>query len=200
MAKKQASVPTRTVGRPRSQKARQDILKSAYMLLKKKGIRSVGAQEIANGAGVSTATLYRWWNTKEALIMDACFEHAHPVLTYEGKGSPLSRLRDQVVRGAVWLRTEDGKVMARLITGIHGDTELHKIFLDRFLLPRRRMAIAVIKEAIAGGELNRDTDPELLIDALYGPSYYRWMLGHAPLTKRYAEALVEKIVSALRPS
>ncbi len=186
----------RTPGRPRSEKARRDILKSAYKLLKKRGISSVGAQEIASAAGVSTATLYRWWNAKEAIMMDACFEHANPALSYEGEGSPLARLRDQVVRGALWLRSEDGKVMARLITGIHGDEKLQQMFLDRFLLPRRHMAVRVVEEAIACGELKRDTDPELLIDALYGPSYYRWLLGHAPLNKEFAEALADKIIHA----
>ena len=171
MGVKQRLVPPRSVGRPRSDEARQKILRSAYKLLKKKGIKFVGAQEIADVAGVSTATLYRWWESKEAIMMDACFEHVDPALTYEGDGSPLERLQDQVVRGAVWLCSDDGKFMARLITGIHGDRKLQQLFLERFLLPRRRIAIRVVKEAIAGGELKRDTDPELLIDALYGASF-----------------------------
>jgi AcrR family transcriptional regulator len=65
-------------------------------------------------AGVSTATLYRWWDTTEAIMLDAAMEHLRPALTYEGKGSPLERLRQQAVRGIKFLRSEDGKVMARL--------------------------------------------------------------------------------------
>jgi AcrR family transcriptional regulator len=189
----------RTPGRPRSERARQDILKSAFGLLKTKGFSSVGAQEIANKAGVSTATLYRWWNTKEAIMFDACFEHVKPALSFDEKGSPLARLRHRVVHSVAWLGSEDARVMARLITGIHGDPNLQRMFLDRFYLPRRHLQIQLVEEAVACGELKRDTDPELLIDALYGPLFFRWLQGHAPLNKTFAEALANKIIHAFMP-
>jgi AcrR family transcriptional regulator len=106
-----------------------------------KGISAVAAQEIATGAGVSTATLYRWWETKEALMFDACFEH-----------------------------------------------------VMRFYLPRRQIQLEVIEEAVACGELKRDTDPELLLDALSGPLFFRWLQGHAPADKKFAGALADKII------
>jgi AcrR family transcriptional regulator len=186
----------RARGRPRSEQAKQDILKSAYKLLKKKGISAVAAQEIASGAGVSTATLYRWWQTKEALMFDACFEHVMPDLSVPKTGSPLARLREYLLRGAAWFRSEDGKVMARLITGIHGDKKLQQMYLERFYLPRRQVQLKVIEEAIACGELKRDTDPELLLDALSGPLFFRWLQGHAPADKKFAGALADKIIPA----
>ena len=145
-----ASVTNRRArGRPRSEQASQDILESAYKLLKKKGISAVAAQEIATGAGVSTATLYRWWETREALMFDACFEHVMPDLSVAEMGSPVARLREFLVRGAAWFRCEDGKVMARL-TGIHGDKKLQQMYLERFYLPRRQIQLEVIEEAKIG--------------------------------------------------
>jgi len=44
------------------------------------------------------------------------------------------------------------------------------------------------------------TDPELLIDALYGPSYFRWSQERAPVDKSFAEALVDKTIHAYTPS
>lgn len=196
MKTKEPLNPTRAPGRPRSEQARQDILKAAYKLLKKKGISAVSAQEIADGAGVSTATLYRWWNTKEAIMFDACFENVMPELAVDEKCPPVERLREFMVRGAVWLGSENGRVMARLITGIHGDKTLQQMYLDRFYLPRRRIQLQAIKEAIACRELKRDTDPELLLDALSGPLFFRWMQGHAPVDKKFAEALADKIFPA----
>jgi hypothetical protein len=143
-----------------------------------------------------TATLYRWWNTKEEIMFDACFEHVMPALSFDGKGSPLTRLRNRIVRRASWLRSEDARVMARLIAGIHGDENLQRMFLDRFYLPRRRMQIELVEEAVACGELKPDTDPELLVDALHGPLFFRWLQGHAPLDKSFAEALADKIIRA----
>src|SRR5580698_2341280 len=186
----------RARGRPRSEQARHDILESAYKLLKKKGIRAVAAQEIATGAGVSTATLYRWWETKEALMFDACFEHVMPDLSVAEMGSPVARLREFLLRGAAWFRSADGKAMARLITGIHGDKKLQQMYLERFYLPRRQVQLKVIEEAIACGELKRETDPELLLDALSGPLFFRWLQGHAPADEKFARALADKIIPA----
>jgi AcrR family transcriptional regulator len=194
--KKASMINRRARGRPRSEQAKQDILKSAYKLLKKKEISAVAAQEIASGAGVSTATLYRWWQTKEALMFDACFEHVMPDLSVPETGSPVARLREYLLRGAAWFCSEDGKVMSRLITGIHGDKKLQQMYLERFYRPRRQVQLKVIEEAIACGELKRDTDPELLLDALSGPLFFRWLQGHAPADKKFAGALADKIIPA----
>ena len=55
------------------------MLRAAYRLLKKRGIASVSAQELARQAGVSTATLYRWWKSKEAVMLDAFLARVKPM-------------------------------------------------------------------------------------------------------------------------
>jgi len=191
--------PPRTPGRPRSEQAKQDILHAAYKLLKNKGLKSVRSHEIARSAGVSSATLYRWWDSKEEIIFDACTEHVKPVLAIAGHGSPLRRLRDLVLQVTNFMRSEDGKVMARLVTGIHGDKKLQGMFLERFVFPRRQIHRRIIQEAIDAGELKHTTDPELLIDVLHGPIFFRWLQEHAPLDKDFVETLVEKVISAFTP-
>jgi hypothetical protein len=86
------------------------------------------------------------------------------------------------------------------MSSIHGDKKLQQLFLERFYFPRRKMQRRVVDEAIACGELKPDTDPELLIDALYGPCYFRWLRGHAPVDKTFAEALVHKVLEAFTPN
>ena len=46
------------------------------------------------------------------------------------------------------------------------------------------------------GELPSDTDPEILIDALYGPLYARLFLGHAPLNEKFAEKIFDLLIQA----
>jgi hypothetical protein len=48
--------------------------------------------------------------------------------------------------------------------------------------------------AIASGELKRGTDTELLIDALNGPLFFRWLQGHTPLEKSFAERIFDKVI------
>lgn len=181
-------------GRPRSETARSQILEAAFRLLREKGIHGVTAHEIATAAGVSTATLYRWWETKEAVMLDAAFEHVKPALTYDGKGSPLQRLRDHAVRGAKFLTSEDGMVIARLIAGIFESEPLRRQFLDRYYLPRRALARQVVEEAIHQGELPPGTDPDVIVDALHGPQLFRLFMGHAPVNARFALAIADVVL------
>ncbi len=189
----------RRAGRPRSEQARCDILVAAYKLLKDKRFNAVGSHEIAQAAGVSSATLYRWWNSKEEILFDACFEHMKPVLAVSGSGSALTRLRRYVVYVAEFLSSDDGAIMARLFTGIHDDANLRRTFLERYVMPRRQMQRRFIGEAITSGQLKRGTDPELLIDALNGPLFFRWLQGHAPLEKSFAEGIFDKVIPAFQP-
>jgi len=173
-------------------------LAAAYNLLRAKGFQTVGSHEIAKTAGVSSATLYRWWDSKEQILLDACFEHMKPVLAVSGTGSPLARLRRYVVYVAKFLASDDGVTMARLVTGIHDDRKLQEVFLERYVMPRRQMQRRFIGEAIGSGELKRGTDTELLIDALNGPLFFRWLQGHGPLDEGFAERIFEKVIPAFQ--
>src|SRR2546426_12211895 len=102
-------------GRPRSAAKKEAILRALYRLLKKRGIASVSTQELARQAGVSTATLYRWWKSKEAVMLDAFLARVKPALAPPLEGSPLERLHQSVGRGAAWLPAKDPPVDCRPI-------------------------------------------------------------------------------------
>ena len=190
--------PPRSRGRPRSEQARQEILETAYKLLRDKGFNAIGSHEIARAAGVSSATLYRWWNSKEEILFDACFEQK-PDAAIPDTGSGLPRLRRSVLRTREFMVSEEGVVMARLVTGIHEDKRLRQMFLERYVKPLHKILRKIIEDTIASGELKRTTDPQLLIDALYGPLYFRWLQGHAPLDKAFAERIFKNVIPAFQP-
>ncbi|MCL2586461.1 MAG: TetR/AcrR family transcriptional regulator, partial [Streptosporangiales bacterium] len=60
-------------GRPRSEPARQATLAAATDLLLTRGLSAVSMDAVAERAGVSKATIYRWWPTKETLALDALY-------------------------------------------------------------------------------------------------------------------------------
>jgi AcrR family transcriptional regulator len=158
----------------------------------------VSTQELARQAGVSTATLYRWWKSKEAIMLDAFLARVKPALAPPLAGSPLKRLHESVVRGAEWLDSRESDVAVRLISDVQEDPALRRLFLERFYLPRRAMNLDLVQQAIAAGELPRDTDAELLIDALTGPLYFRRIIGHAPVTEAFASELASRVLLAFR--
>jgi len=51
-----------------------------------------------------------------------------------------------------------------------------------------------LKHAKQRGELDANTDIDLVIDALGGAVTFRLMQHHAPLTKKFTDALVELVL------
>jgi hypothetical protein len=72
-------------------------------------------------------------------------------------------------------------------------------FLGRYVIPRRQIQGRIIEDAIGAGELKQDTDSNLLIDALNGPLFFRWLQGHAPLDQQFAEGVFNNVIPAFRP-
>lgn len=58
-------------GRHRSLEAKTAILKATLQLLERESLRKVTADAIARRAGVSKATIYKWWPNKSMVALDA---------------------------------------------------------------------------------------------------------------------------------
>jgi AcrR family transcriptional regulator len=185
----------RKTGRPRSEKTRRAILNAAFGLFKKKGFSDVSMQQLAAQAGVSTATLYRWWDNKHAILLEAYLEKTRELLPYGKSGSPLERLRKYCLRVVEFLNSENGQVFLRLMLAIQDDPVLRTAFYEKVYLPRRGEGRAVVQEAIAAGELPGTVDPDCMINLLMGPLILPALLGRENNTKS-AQAVFDFIVGA----
>jgi AcrR family transcriptional regulator len=154
---------------------------------------------VAERAGVSKATIYRWWPTKETLALDALYHEwagARPRPRETGSLRPdlLSLLRP-------WVRLIGkrpyGRVIAALITGAQTDPAFGEQYRERFVEPRRAQARPILVRAIERGEFPATTDLELALDLLYGPLYHRLLHGHAPLNERFLRDLVDTVLAGL---
>ncbi len=94
-------------------------------------------------------------------------------------------------------RGSDGALVKALLAEAQFDPELAKAFRERWTLPRRRMAVGVIQEAIRQGEMHLDTDPEDVIDLLYAPIYYRLQMGTGPLSNAYVDRIFYRAMKGL---
>ncbi|WP_082125306.1 TetR/AcrR family transcriptional regulator [Silvibacterium bohemicum] len=187
--------PKRAAGRPRSEKTRRAILKTAFRLLKQDGFDGVSMQQIAVEAGVSTATLYRWWDSKQAILLDAYLETTRELLPYGKRGSPLARLQKYTLRIAEFLKSDDGRVFIRLLVAIQDNRNLGKAFYENVFLPRRAEGCAVVQEAVAAGELPDTVDPDFIINLLTAPQIVRALLG-LELSAKSAQTIFDFVVKA----
>jgi rhodanese-related sulfurtransferase len=186
-------------GRPRSERARNAILDAARELLLQFGLDSVGMDAIAMRAGVSKATIYRWWPTKEALALDTIYHEwtaAHP----ESAGSGSLRV-DLYSLLRPWVRLLNdrpyGRVVAAILAKAQTDARFAEEYRNRFIGRRRQRAREIMLRGIESGEIAAGTNVELALDLLYGPVYYRLLHGHAPLDEPFVRGVVDTVVYGL---
>jgi len=60
------------------------------------------------------------------------------------------------------------------------------------------MAIAYFRQGMKNGYLRSDTDPDVIIDLLYGPIYYRLQMGTGPLSNAYVDAIFDHAMNGVR--
>ena len=190
---------TRTRGRPRSEPARQAILAAAAELLLARGVTGVSMDAVAEQAGVSKATIYRWWPTKETLALDALYEQwapqdRDPQDTGTLRGDLLALLLPWTERVAA---QPYGRIVGALVTEARTDPTFAAIFRERFTEPRRAQARTIFQRALARGQIPLGTDVEAAIDLLYGALYHRLLHAHAPLTQEFAQTVVQIVVAGI---
>jgi hypothetical protein len=78
------------------------------------------------------------------------------------------------------------------------DSELSKSFRNHFVLRRRAEGRALLERARVAGEVRADLDLEVALDLLYGPLFFRLLMGHAPLDASFARKLVSELRKGLR--
>ena len=191
-----AATPRR--GRPRSEKARKAILEAAAELLLARGLGAVSMDAVAERAGVSKATIYRWWPSKEMLALDALLDWAAASAPTRDTGSLRGDLLALVRPFVREIRRRPfGRVIAALVTEAQSDPQFAEAYRTHFVEPRREAMRAAFARAAQRGEVPADLDVEVAVDLIYGPLYHRLLHGHAPLTARFADQVVDLALAGI---
>jgi AcrR family transcriptional regulator len=146
---------------------------------------------------VGKATIYRWWPSKAAVVMDAVLEAASPRIPFPDTGSAREDLRRQIASVIeLYTRTKTGRGIRALIAESQHDPSLAESLRDSFIASRRAEAGTVFERGIERGELRPDLDVGVAIDSLYGAVYYRLLVSHAPLDAGYTDTLIDQLFPA----
>lgn len=185
------------LGRPRSEATRQLILNSTITLLQDKTIQAISIEAIAREAGVSKATIYRWWDSKAQVVIDAFIEN-HLVKTTIPVGlSPreaiIYHFRSLVEQYSAW----PGRLVAQIIAEGQSDPATLQAFRERFHLGRRAVVKQLLSAWKATGEIPENTNVEILMDIIYGPIYMRLLIGHASLDDDFVRTHIDYIYTLL---
>jgi AcrR family transcriptional regulator len=193
MSSQAPSPPSR--GRPRDPCTRAAILAAARALLERGGLTAVTIEAIAAKAGVSRPTIYRYWPNAPAVAM-AAFLEASSAPAAKTSRSPLAALRAQLHAVADAFAAPAGRSVAAMVAATQSETELAKAFRNEFIARNRDAARLMLERCIAERLVVPPADIDLALDLVFGPLFYRLLMGHAPITRDFVDQLLGAVVPA----
>lgn len=176
-------------GRTRSKEAEEAVLDAAYALLSEHGLQATTVDAIAARSKVSKATIYKWWPNRAAIIMSAFRRESLVSIPYPDRLS-LDVVIDRLLNMSEQFRGPLGRMMAALIAEGQSDPALAEAFREGYIRARREEGVRIVKSSIADGTV-RNADPEVILDVLYAPLYYRLLVGHQTLTPKFVREYLD---------
>jgi AcrR family transcriptional regulator len=170
-------------------------------LLVESGYRELTIEGVAARAGVGKQTIYRWWPTRASLVLEAYLAGSDTVTLPKPTRSvttDVRRLLDWLVE--VLAQPIGGPVVAGFVADLGHDADLAETF-HREVVPARRLAmLAALERGVERGEIRRDADLALAVDALHGAVFYRLFLSGEPLDAAFTRRLARQVLAGIRPA
>lgn len=149
----------------------QEILVAARRLIEDEGAAATSMARIAKLAGVSEATVYKYYESKQDLVNHVLTEWAQPFV---------ERLASEL-RHIAGLRARLTLIAMRFLRSMEETPKLHRVFYQELRWSNYRgtplhklnhefaqSVVMTIDAAIKSGEIRQDVDPAMLRDMLFG--------------------------------
>ncbi|MFE3443568.1 TetR/AcrR family transcriptional regulator [Nocardia sp. NPDC059180] len=179
------------------------ILDAALAMAAESGPAKVSIEGIAERAGVGKRTIYRWWPSKGAVVLDA--------LAQRLEGQQFERLEatpgtdfPAALKGLIkdtWIHAlgDSLPVLSWLIGEAQHDPDVALELRNRLIDPARDRVATWIRRAQDEGQVAADVDPYRAVDLVYGQLYYRLLISPGPHNEAFAEDAATLALRGLQP-
>ena len=180
--------------RPRIEGDReQEILAATLDVLADVGYDRLTMDAVATQARASKATLYRRWNGKVSLIIDALLSQKGQV-TVPDTGTLRGDLLDVFCGMGGLTDQRQMAVLAAVITAIARDAEFAAAFREQFIGPKAAAGRLIFERALDRGEIRDDVDLDIITVALPGIVLHRQFLLGEPPTQDLITRVIDQII------
>jgi AcrR family transcriptional regulator len=184
----------------RNARSRQAILRAAYELCSERSYERTSIEAIAARAGVGKQTIYRWWPSKGAVIMEALNEVVGAASDFPETDDLIADLCTQMTAVSKLLSSPDfGPVYTGVIGAAQSDPAVAEALARDIITPRVIACRTRLERAREQGQLNPDVDLDTAVELLYGPIYHRLLLHTHPLDADQVMSVLETAFRGLSP-
>jgi AcrR family transcriptional regulator len=185
--------------RYRNERSHQAILDAALKLCREQGFAKTSVDAIAKEAGVGKQTIYRWWPSKAALLVEAIDKLVASSIEFPDTGDIYADLREQMLGVAQYFRTTQSSTYREVIGAAQSDPAAAQAVLDTLVNPRVEDFRRRLERAQQQGQIRADVVLDDVVELLYAPLYYRLLLRTRPNTPEQVEDILNLAFDGLRP-
>jgi AcrR family transcriptional regulator len=178
-------------GRRRNEEARRAVLDATLAILREGGTGALTIDAIARAAGVGRQTVYRWWPSRGAIVLEAARDLAERDVPVPATDSPADDLRTFLRRTFTVAGSADRAPVLRAMMAESLRDEQFAAALREFTEGRRQTLTAlIIRLDVAPGRAS------LLAETAFALLWYRLLMANAPLTEAVADEATDLIRTA----
>jgi AcrR family transcriptional regulator len=191
---------TSRAGRPRNPETEREIIAAAANILIEEGYGALTMEGVAARANVGKMTVYRRWKSRSDLVL-AVLDEANRAWSMPKPRPEASSVAEDLralYRNWVSGIKGPGKVIPILIAEAIQNPDLAAMLHERFVFPRRLLAIAAINRAIERGEISSEADSETAIDMLLGRMWFHQLVTGKPIRAADEEKVISLLLNGLK--
>src|SRR5699024_6124608 len=156
--------------RKKGPRSEQEILRATIDLIDLNGYTDLTIEAIAARASVGKTTIYRWWTSKEELVLDAYLMQMEIQFDFNAKEPLQQGFLNNMKKLTYVLNSNLGRAVAMIVTE---DDDIADKFYTEYLKPRRTQSKDILSLAVERGDIKSSVDLDMMLDMLYGPIYFR---------------------------
>ena len=169
--------PRRSCGPRRSDETHRAVLDAAEALLAEKGPAGVTFEAVARRAGAGKPTLYRWWPTRTALMLEVYRRHKDQSLSRPDTGSLARDL--EILLTDLWRFWRDGpggRAYAAIISEAQHDDRARAALAGQLDDPEFPMT-PILRRGVERGEIADMREGAVLREYIAAMNWFRLLTG-----------------------
>lgn len=192
-----AAESRQSIGSQRNPASQEAILAAAEAIITESGLSAFSIEAVARRAKAGKPTIYRWWPSKAALLLDVYHRQKRPAVR-DGSGD----LRQDLILFMSDLlshwREGGGTIFRSLIAESQTDEATLALLTD-YAERRRKETGVVIEAAKERGDVPETVDAQLVMELLSAHAWHRLLTGRLDMPETEIAQIVDYTLSGILP-
>ncbi|MFK4088458.1 TetR/AcrR family transcriptional regulator [Kribbella sp. NPDC020789] len=178
----------------------ETIMRTTLELAQDLGYAKLSIEAVAARAGVGKHTVYRRWPSKGMLFHDSLMALQTPVAVDADTGDLKTDLRTRMHATVDMMTSEPwGPLYGALLGETQHDPVIAESLNERFIRPLAAKTVEAVRAAQDKGQVAAGFDPDVAMEILSGPIYFRLLVTKEPLTYEFVDRVLEGLFIGLEP-